>query len=188
MGSVQLPMRALGPFSVSAIGLGCMNLSHAYGTPPSREQAERVLLAALDAGVTLFDTAALYGFGANETLLGQVLKPYRSKITLASKCGMHGADVKGDGKLQRVIDGRPETLKATWAHISRAERFWVIPANKSSRLHELPLTPQVLALLELVDLRDMAAGDSEVAEHVRFAEGQRIFAHVHGTRAVGVAT
>ena len=56
----------LGPFQVSAIGLGCMNLSHAYGTPPSAEQGERVLLAALDAGVTLFDTAALYGFGANE--------------------------------------------------------------------------------------------------------------------------
>lgn len=106
-------MRALGPFSVSAIGLGCMSLSHAYGTPPSREQAERVLLAALDAGFTLFDTAALYGFGANETLLGQVLKSHRSKITLASKCGMHGVDVKGDGKLQRVIDGRPETIKAT---------------------------------------------------------------------------
>ena len=57
--------RKLGPFQVSAIGQGCMNLSHAYGTPPSAEQGERVLLSALDAGVTLFDTAALYGFGAN---------------------------------------------------------------------------------------------------------------------------
>ena len=68
-----MQQRALGPFQVSAIGLGCMNLSHAYGAPVSAEQGERVLLAALDAGVTLFDTAALYGFGANETLVGRVM-------------------------------------------------------------------------------------------------------------------
>lgn len=105
--------RALGPFNVSAIGLGCMNLSHAYGAPVSSAQAERVLLAALDAGVTLFDTAALYGFGANETLVGNVLSKHRSRFTLASKCGMTGVDVAGDGKLVRVIDGRPETIRAT---------------------------------------------------------------------------
>ena len=105
--------RNLGPFSVSAIGLGCMNLSHAYGPPVSAEQGERLLLAALDAGVTHFDTAALYGFGANETLVGKVLSQHRSRFTLASKCGMQGVDVAGDGKLVRVIDGRPATLRAT---------------------------------------------------------------------------
>ena len=102
--------RKVGPFLVSAIGLGCMNLSHAYGTPPSAEQGERVLLAALDAGVTLFDTAALYGFGANETLVGRVMKPHRNKFTLASKGGM--AAVTGDdGVPRRVIDGRPEAIR-----------------------------------------------------------------------------
>jgi len=99
--------RTLGEFSVSAIGLGCMNLSHAYGTPPAAEAAKALLLRALDRGINFFDTAALYGFGANETLLGKVLKPHRSKIVLASKCGMTGVDGK------RVIDGRPETLKRT---------------------------------------------------------------------------
>jgi aryl-alcohol dehydrogenase-like predicted oxidoreductase len=99
--------RQIGPAKVPAIGLGCMNLSHAYGTPPSPKDAENLLLRALDLGVTHFDTAALYGFGKNETLLGQVLSPLRDQIFLASKCGMTGVDGK------RVIDGRPETLKRT---------------------------------------------------------------------------
>ena len=102
--------RKIGPFSVSAIGLGCMNLSHAYGTPPPAEQGERVLLSALDEGVTLIDTAALYGFGANETLVGRVLKPHRSRFTLASKGGMAGV-TGDDGVVRRVIDGRPETIR-----------------------------------------------------------------------------
>ena len=102
--------RKIGPFEVSAIGVGCMNLSHAYGVPPSAEEGERVLLAALDAGETLFDTAALYGFGSNEELVGRVLKPHRQRITLCSKGGMGG--VKGDdGVVRRVIDGRHETLR-----------------------------------------------------------------------------
>ena len=103
--------RRIGPFTVSPIGLGCMNLSHAYGTPPPAEQAERLLLTALDEGVTLFDTAALYGFGANETLVGRVLKPHRSRFVLASKGGMTGQPVGPGGALQRVIDGRPESIR-----------------------------------------------------------------------------
>ncbi len=102
--------RQIGPFTVSAMGLGCMNLSHAYGRPPSAEQSERVLLAALDAGVTLFDTAALYGFGANETLVGRVLKSQRKRITLCSKGGMAG--VRFDDGMKRVINGRPEAIRA----------------------------------------------------------------------------
>ncbi len=102
--------RKIGPFEVSEIGLGCMNLSHAYGVPPGEEQGTRVLLSALDQGVTLFDTAALYGFGANETLVGKVLKPHRSRFTLASKGGMAGV-VGEDGVTRRVIDGRPETIR-----------------------------------------------------------------------------
>ena len=65
--------RTIGPFSVSAIGLGCMNLGHAYGAPPSFEDARALLNRALDLGCTLFDTATLYGFGANEELVGKVL-------------------------------------------------------------------------------------------------------------------
>jgi aryl-alcohol dehydrogenase-like predicted oxidoreductase len=101
--------RTLGPHRVGAIGLGCMSLSHAYGTPPPDAEAERLLLTALDAGVTLFDTAALYGFGANETLVGRVLKAHRGRIVLCSKGGLAG-ETFADG-VKRVIDGRPATLR-----------------------------------------------------------------------------
>ena len=87
--------RPLGPFSVANVALGCMNFCHAYGNPVSTEQSHAVLHAALDAGVTQFDTAALYGFGASESLVGPVLQPHRDRITLASKGGMAG--VRGDG-------------------------------------------------------------------------------------------
>jgi aryl-alcohol dehydrogenase-like predicted oxidoreductase len=102
--------RQLGPFAVTAVGLGCMNLSHAYGVPPTPEQGERVLLAALDAGCTLFDTAALYGFGRNEELVGRVLKSHRREITLCSKGGLAGVPDE-QGVLKRVIDGRPAALR-----------------------------------------------------------------------------
>jgi len=99
-----LPVRKLGPYTVSAIGLGCMNLSHAYLPRPEPEQAEKLLLHALDAGVTFFDTAALYGFGANEELVGRTLMHRRVEFTLASKCVL--AEI--DGK--RGLDGSPNAI------------------------------------------------------------------------------
>jgi len=100
-------MRVIGAKAVAEIGLGCMCLSHAYGVPPGPREARRVLQRAVDLGITHFDTAALYGFGANESLLGEALAGCRSRIHLATKCGMTGVEGK------RVIDGRPETLRRT---------------------------------------------------------------------------
>ena len=99
--------RKIGERQVGAVGLGCMNLSHAYGHPPAREEAVRLLRRAYDIGVRHFDTAALYGFGSNEKLVGEALRDRRNDIYLASKCGMTGVDGV------RVIDGRPETLMKT---------------------------------------------------------------------------
>lgn len=101
--------RSLGSLRIAEIGLGCMNLSHAYGVPPSVAQAERVLSEALERGVALFDTAALYGFGENERLLGRVLRDHRSRVVLATKGGMAG--VEKPGGMKRVIDGRPEAIR-----------------------------------------------------------------------------
>jgi aryl-alcohol dehydrogenase-like predicted oxidoreductase len=144
-----LPTRRVGPFEVSAIGLGCMNLSHAYGTPPRADVAERLLLAALDLGVTLFDTAALYGFGANEELVGRVLGPHRSKFVLASKCGMRGVHYP-DG-VKRVIDGRPKTLKKTCEDSLRRLRTDVIDLYYLHRWDtQVPIEDSVGALADLV--------------------------------------
>ena len=143
--------RKIGPFQVSEIGLGCMTLSHAYGAPVSEAQAEKVLLTALDAGVTLFDTAALYGFGANETLVGKVLKSHRQKFTLASKCGMTGVDVNGDGKLVRVIDGRPETIRKTCEEALKRLQTDVIDLYYLHRWDKkVPIEDSVGALSDLV--------------------------------------
>ena len=156
--------RPLGPFNVSAIGLGCMNLSHAYGAPVSREQGERVLLEALDAGVTHFDTAALYGFGANETLVGQVMKSHRQKFTLASKCGMQGVE-QSDGSKVRVIDGRPETIKRTCEDALRRLQTDVIDLYYLHRWDKkVPIEDSVGALSDLVrEGKIQAIGLSEVS-------------------------
>ena len=153
------PTRSLGPFQVSPIGLGCMNLSHAYGVPPSPDAAAGLLLRALDMGVTHFDTAALYGFGANEELVGRVLAPHRHRFTLASKCGMTGVDG------QRVIDGRPKTLKATCEAALKRLRTDVIDLYYLHRWDQsVPIEDSVGALGELVEAGKIrAVGLSEVS-------------------------
>lgn len=160
-----MQQRQLGPFTVSAIGLGCMNICHAYGQPIPEADAERLLLAALDAGVTHFDTAALYGFGVSETLIGQYLANQRDRFILASKCGMQGVDVKGDGRLVRVIDGRPATLKATCEAALRRLRTDVIDLYYLHRWDpQVPIEESVGALADLVRAGKIRAiGLSEVS-------------------------
>jgi aryl-alcohol dehydrogenase-like predicted oxidoreductase len=154
-----MQQRRIGSFEVSAIGLGCMNLSHAYGVPPPSETAERLLLRALDLGITLFDTAALYGFGVNEELVGRVLGAHRDKFTLASKCGMQGVNGK------RVIDGRPETLRKTCEDSLRRLRTDVIDLYYLHRLDmQVPIEDSVGALAGLLKQGKIRAiGLSEVS-------------------------
>ncbi|BFM49744.1 aldo/keto reductase [Marinomonas sp. THO17] len=88
-----------------SIGLGCMNLSHAYGSPVPHEEAVKALQAAFDMGYRHFDTATLYGGGKNELLVGEALKERRNEFFLASKCGMAMVDGK------KTINGRPENIR-----------------------------------------------------------------------------
>ncbi len=159
-----MKQRRIGPFQVAEIGLGCMNLSHAYGAPPPAEQAEALLLDALDRGVTLFDTAALYGFGANETLVGRVLKAHRQRIVLCSKGGMSGQPVGPGGALQRVIDGRPEAIRRDCEDSLRRLGTEVIDLYYLHRWHkQVPIEDSVGAMSRLVEQGKVRAlGLSEV--------------------------
>ena len=130
-----------------------MNLSHAYGLPPTREQAQAVLLGALDAGYDFFDTATLYGFGANETLVGEVLSAHRSRFVLASKCGMGGEVLKDsvDGKLARVIDGSPAKIRAQCEASLKRLKTDVIDLYYLHRWDKrVPIEDSVGALADLV--------------------------------------
>ena len=161
--------RKLGPFSVSAIGLGCMSLSHAYGTPPEPEAAAAVLLKALDLGYTHFDTAALYGFGANEALIGRTLKQRRDEFVLATKGGMF-RNAQG----QREIDGRPEAIKQHCEESLRRLQTDVIDVYYLHRWDKrLPVEDSVGAVADLVkDGKVRTIGLSEVsAATIRKAHG-----------------
>jgi aryl-alcohol dehydrogenase-like predicted oxidoreductase len=138
--------RRLGLIEVSAIGLGCMSLSHAYGAPPPLEEGVRLLNRALDLGYTFLDTAALYGFGANEILVGEALAHRRGEYVLASKCGMFRGP---DGK--REIDGRPQTLKRTCEDSLQRLRTDVIDLYYLHRWdRNVPIEDSIGALAELV--------------------------------------
>jgi len=151
--------RQLGPFTVSALGLGAMNVSHAYGEPAPFDVAARLLLEALDLGITHFDTAALYGFGANEALIGKVLTPHRAKFTLATKGGMYGIDGK------RVLDGRPETLVREFENSLRRLQTDTVDLFYLHRWDKrVPIEDSVGAMAKLVDQGKVRAlGLSEVS-------------------------
>ena len=73
---------------VSALGLGCMGMSWSYGPPKDRQEMIALLRAAVERGVTFFDTAEAYGPFANEELVGEALEPFREQVVIASKFGL----------------------------------------------------------------------------------------------------
>jgi pyridoxine 4-dehydrogenase len=90
---------------VSAIGLGCMELSYGYGPATETQNAVRLIRAAVEHGVTLFDTAETYGPFLNEELLGEALAPYRDQVVIATKFGFK------EGDARQGTDSRPERIR-----------------------------------------------------------------------------
>ena len=106
--TTPIPQRRLGAeLKVSAIGLGCMGMSEFYG-PADEATNLQVLHHAIDRGVNFLDTADMYGVGANERLLGQVLKTRRKDIVLATKFG----SVRGDKGEFLGVNGKPEYVRS----------------------------------------------------------------------------
>jgi len=100
--------RKLGTLEVSAIGLGCMGLTHAYGTPVDKATGIAFLRAAVERGVTLFDTAEIYGPFTNEELVGEALAPVRGQVAIATKFGFHPDPKTGKGQ---GLNSRPEHIR-----------------------------------------------------------------------------
>jgi aryl-alcohol dehydrogenase-like predicted oxidoreductase len=95
-----------GQLEVSALGLGCMGMSHGYGPPGDRQKMIEVLRAAVARGVIFFDTAEVYGPFINEELVGEALAPFRGQVVIATKFGFRLVDGKQAG-----LDSRPEHIK-----------------------------------------------------------------------------
>lgn len=93
---------------VSAMGLGCMGLSFGYGPATDTKQAIELIRAAVEQGVTFFDTAEVYGPCLNESLLGEALEPFRDRVVIATKFGF----TFGNDNKQQILNSRPEHIRA----------------------------------------------------------------------------
>jgi aryl-alcohol dehydrogenase-like predicted oxidoreductase len=137
--------RKIGSLEVHPIGLGCMNLSHAYGPAQDHKDAIAFLQRAIDIGYNFLDTATIYGMGNNEKLIGEALKDRRDSFVLASKCVMGFKDKK------RVLDGSPAAIKAACTASLERLQTDVIDLYYMHRPDpNIPIEESVGALAELV--------------------------------------
>ena len=156
---MTLPTRRLGPFTVSAIGLGGMNLNHAYGEPPSPEDGAALLNRALDLGCTLIDTAALYGNGENERLIASAIGHRRADYTLSTKCVLDVIDGK------RALDGSPgQIAKTVEGSLQRLKTDFVDMVYLHRLDKKVPIEESVGALVRLKEQGKLGAiGLSEMS-------------------------
>ena len=99
--------RKLGSLEVSALGLGCMGMSYGYGPAPEKQEMISLIRAAVERGVTFFDTAEVYGPFKNEELVGEALAPLRDQVVIATKFGFK----LGPNGEQVGVDSRPEHIR-----------------------------------------------------------------------------
>ena len=132
---------------VSAIGLGCMGLSHGYGQPVPREEGIKLIRAAVERGVTLFDTAEVYGPFTNEELVGEALAPFRDEVVIATKFGFRIEDGKQTG-----FDSRPGHVKEVAEASLKRLRTDRIDLFYQHRVDpEVPIEDVAGAIRELMD-------------------------------------
>jgi aryl-alcohol dehydrogenase-like predicted oxidoreductase len=158
-----MDQRHIGPFTVGAVGLGCMGMSWAYGPRERDDDASiEVIRRALDIGVTLIDTADVYGPFHNEELVGRAIAGRRDELTLATKCGL----VNVDGEMNR--DGRPEHVRAACDASLQRLQVDTIDLYQLHRVDEkVPLAETwgaMAALVEAGKVRAIGMSEVEVAQ------------------------
>jgi aryl-alcohol dehydrogenase-like predicted oxidoreductase len=143
--------RKLGPhLTVSAVGLGCMGMSHAYGGQDESESV-RTLHRAIEIGVTFFDTAEVYGPFENEILVGRALKPYRDKVVIATKFGFRIDTSKTGADAMAGVDSRPEHVReVTEASLKRLGVDAIDLLYQHRVDPQVPIEDTVGAMAELV--------------------------------------
>lgn len=143
--------RQLGILDVSALGLGCMGMSHAYGPSSDETAAIDTLHRAIDLGITLFDTAEVYGPYRNEILLGKALKPVRDKVAIATKFGFRIDPAKPSAEMITGTDSRPENVRAVAEASLKRLGIEVIDLYYQHRVDpDVPIEETVGAMSELV--------------------------------------
>ena len=139
---------------VSTIGLGCMGMSFSYGPPKDKQEMIALLRAAVERGVTFFDTAEIYGPFTNEELVGEALAPLRDRVVIATKFGFAtdpGSDPRGMGKGLPGLDSRPEHIKAVAEASLRRLRTEVIDLFYQHRVDpDVPIEDVAGAVKELI--------------------------------------
>ena len=174
--------RTIAGSALHPVGLGCMNLSWAYGSPPSREDGAALLDRALDLGYDHLDTARIFGAGDNEALIGETLKGRRNAFMLASKCG-----ITGDGP-RRGVDCSPEAITAAIEDSLRLLQTDHIDLYYMHRFDpKVPIADSVGALARAIEAGKIGAyGVSEwSARHVR--EAHAVHPVLETCRELGIA-
>ncbi|HUO34932.1 MAG TPA: aldo/keto reductase [Candidatus Acidoferrum sp.] len=134
---------------VSVIGLGCMGMSYSYGPPKDKKEMTSLLHAAVERGVTFFDTAEVYGPLANEELVGEALAPFRGKIVIATKFGWKPA-TEGEARWS-ALDSRPEHIKKVIEGSLKRLRVDVIDLYYQHRVDpEVPIEDVAGAVKDLI--------------------------------------
>jgi len=153
---MTLPIRTLGNsgLAVSALGLGCMGLSHGFGPATDRTDAIALIRSAVERGVTFFDTAQVYGPFTNEEVVGEALAPFREHVVIATKFGF---DFDENGNQLPGLNSRPESIRRTVEGSLAEENLGAV---------DLDLTPD--------DLREIDDTSSVITIHgARYSEGSQ---------------
>jgi aryl-alcohol dehydrogenase-like predicted oxidoreductase len=143
--------RRLGNLEVSALGLGCMGMSASYGKIPDKQEMINLLHAAVDRGITFFDTAEVYGPYTNEELVGEALSPRRNEVVIATKFGFK-LDPTGQRRSVQDVDSRPEHIKEVAAASLKRLRTDYIDLFYQHRVDpNVPIEDVAGAVKDLID-------------------------------------